>query len=291
MERLEELRRAAVVRVDAWLGANKWAAAQAARWRLSTETLVDGAAALFAAAALLAATVLVWKLLTLLLFGRRRRQQQQKQQQQQNARSLVALLGLQNAGKTALFLQLRDGAAADTHPSQQPNDTTALAQFPRGAVRLVDCPGHPRVRDAWLQQQLAPAATMGKAALVFVVNAVDFAAEAPHVADLLFRVLLLAHPPPAPPPVLVFCNKADLATALAPAQIAAVLERELQQLRETERAAAAAGDAVPDIVKPGKEDEPFVFANAVSPVTFASGSARTGQIEPVTVFIRSHCRL
>lgn len=112
-------------------------------------------------------------------------------------------------------------------------------------------------------------------------------------------------------PLLVFCNKADLSISLSAEQISATLERELcallfqlpstlllaialssscrrQQLRETAKAAAGQEDA-PDIVKPGKEAEPFVFANAVSPVTFASGSARTGQVEPVSLFIRNHC--
>lgn len=124
------------------------------------------------AVVLLLATLIVWRLL------RRGRGTGAGGAAASGRQRPVALLGLPNAGKTALFLHLRDGTASDTHMSQRPNETVTLAQFPQG-VRLIDYPGHQRVRDTWLQ--LVP--SMAKASLVFVVNAVDLPAEAPQVAE------------------------------------------------------------------------------------------------------------
>lgn len=167
MERAEAARRAAVAQVQAWLGVGK-------TWHgVDAELLVTAAAVAVAAAVLLAATLLFWRLL-----GRRHRGAGAGGGGGGGKQRPVALLGLPGAGKTALFLHLRDGTAADTHMSQCPNEAVALAQFPQG-VRLIDFPGHHRVRDTWLQ--LVP--NMSKASLVFVVNSVDFSTESSQVAE------------------------------------------------------------------------------------------------------------
>jgi len=84
----------------------------------------------------------------------------------------ILIVGPMDAGKTTLFLRLRDGSTHNgTVASMQPNEgTTVLRGDPRSArpVRLVDIPGHPRLRREF--DRYANSAR----GVVFLIDAVDF---------------------------------------------------------------------------------------------------------------------
>ena len=145
---------------------------------------------------------------------------------------LFFLLGRALLVKTALFLRLHDGECGDTVVSQVENVATVSVKKKKN-VRLVNTPGHPRVSNHWA----AIAEASSVSCVVFVGGALS-----PEAADMRTSKV----------PVLVFCNKADLASAIPADRIAAELERELQQIRD---ASSTAGDEDEDIVAPGSDHD------------------------------------
>jgi signal recognition particle receptor subunit beta len=140
---------------------------------------------------------------------------------------VILIAGPPGAGKTALFLRLRDGPAA----------TVAAGPGPRRrAVHLVDAPGHPRLRA--LSASHAP----GAAALIFVVDAAEFLGGKADAADQLVGLVRRLGTKArrrgrggrdsgggGGPPILLACNKADLgAAAHSPDFIRKRLEREVE---------------------------------------------------------------
>lgn len=85
----------------------------------------------------------------------------------------VLLVGPSDAGKTALFARLVHGRAVPSHTSMQPN----IGLLPP-ATRLVDVPGHARLRGQGLADHL-PAAK----GVLFVVDASTVARSGPAVAE------------------------------------------------------------------------------------------------------------
>jgi signal recognition particle receptor subunit beta len=86
--------------------------------------------------------------------------------------NVIVLAGPCNSGKTALFLQLRDGSTHNgTVASMQENSSSVKVVGakgrPVGSVTVLDVPGHERLRHK-LEQHLKDAA-----AVIFVVDAVD----------------------------------------------------------------------------------------------------------------------
>jgi len=82
----------------------------------------------------------------------------------------IFLVGPCDSGKTAAMLELRDGKTGDklrlTHTSMQFNESTfALADADGKPVRIIDCPGHSRLRPQLFDM------IEDCAALVFVIDA------------------------------------------------------------------------------------------------------------------------
>ena len=172
---------------------------------------------------------------------------------------LILIAGPSGAGKTTLFLRLRDGAAApasllgSTVSSLAENEAPGAAGGACRGVALVDAPGHPRLRA--LAASHAPAA----AALVFVVDAASFLAGKAEAADQLVSLLRAglgrkagrrrgrASPGGGGTPILLACNKANLgAAAYSPDFIRKRLEREVEAGR------GAAGET---LAPPGEDGE------------------------------------
>ena len=93
----------------------------------------------------------------------------------------VLIVGPCDAGKTTLFLQLRDRATGNgTVASMQPNeaDVKFLSDKPSARpIHIVDIPGHPRLRHVF--DVHAPSAR----GVVFVVDSVDFMPKKAEVAE------------------------------------------------------------------------------------------------------------
>lgn len=92
-------------------------------------------------------------------------------------RSSVLILGPSDAGKTALHTTLAFGHALPSHTSIQANATLYTTPSPGRTLRLVDIPGHPRLRGQFTEY-LADAA-----GIVFVVDAATVSRNGPVVAE------------------------------------------------------------------------------------------------------------
>ena len=230
------------------------------------------------------------------------------------SRSLPTFLvvGPSSSGKTALMtgfasssseLSASKGAAAvETRTSQEPqsldchiptslaasqkyrsaNDPSLLASVTR--FTLHDTPGHGKLRPR--ATELITAETCGA---VFVLDAAASQQHWRDAAEYLYAVLLhIQHLLDAPGsrrrdgfPVLVACNKSDLFTALPPAKIRALLEAELDAVREARsrgivRVGLEDSDEVVDVL--GTAGKRFSFAGLEDEVgivvSFRAGSAR-----------------
>ncbi|CAD7700227.1 unnamed protein product [Ostreobium quekettii] len=202
--------------------------------------------------------------------------------------SSMLLVGPSGAGKTVLFLQLKEGDTLNgTVTSMDENEGTfrPKAEGADGidsAVHFVDLPGHPRLKHK-LEKYIG-----GAAGIVFMLDATDFMPHSKDIAEQLYD--LLTHPVFRNHhiPLLLACNKADLgAKAHTDNFIVKLLEREIENLRSTQSTLEGEGRRTPI----GKEGEAFSFKHVVSKVAVAKISAITGDIGPVLQFTRECVKL
>lgn len=213
-----------------------------------------------------------------------------------NAVLIVGVSGEGDApavGKTSLFkaLQSSQPPKHGTVPSMQINDAIFAPASSSVPLRWIDFPGHPRLRHT-----LPPYLTQAKC-IVFVIDAQRFMAQARKDAELLYYILTDPNVAKQATPVLIFCNKSDVPNPAKTVAVQIRLEAELERAKAASTATLRSA-SVTDAVDPsemdekraflGFENEPFSFEHASSPVSFASGSARTGDVEAVINFVRSN---
>ncbi|WVQ78139.1 hypothetical protein IAT38_000220 [Cryptococcus sp. DSM 104549] len=128
----------------------------------------------------------------------------------------VLLVGPSDGGKTSLFTKLVHDVYPQTHTSIVPSATTFSLPSPYDdnsakQIRLVDLPGHPRLRDE-LKKYVGEAS-----AVVFVVdiqgivrNAAGVAEQLPPVLTALANISLRLPSSSPPPRLLLLAHKADL---------------------------------------------------------------------------------
>ena len=174
-----------------------------------------------------------------------------------SAGNALLLVGPSFSGKTSILSSLAFGQNIPTHVSYQTN--TALYTIPdtKNTLRVVDIPGHPRIRDQF--RDYLPESK----AIVYVVDASTISRNGPAAAEHLHTVMhaLTSLPPSqALPSLLVLAHKTDLlkgvsgsgdADALAVNRVKTILEREL----EKRRASQASGVAVEDLGAEGESVE------------------------------------
>jgi signal recognition particle receptor subunit beta len=115
----------------------------------------------------------------------------------------VLILGPSGAGKTALFLRLRDGKLKDTVTSMQPNEGRVVVENNK-QIRIMDLPGHPTLHESYLQSEVVNAK-----GVVVVIDSMDFNASKEEVARQMYRLLTSPVIRGRGVPVLVACNKQD----------------------------------------------------------------------------------
>jgi len=148
--------------------------------------------------------------------------------------NVVLLVGAPDAGKTAILSTLLYKQTLPTLASLQIN-SSVIALTPASKMRVVDVPGHPRMRD-----QFRDYVSEAKA-VVFVVDASTISRTGPAVAEYLHIVLhSLTSLPPSQrlPALLILAHKADLlkststaSDVLAANRVKSILERELEKRR------------------------------------------------------------
>ncbi|KIK99285.1 hypothetical protein PAXRUDRAFT_822906 [Paxillus rubicundulus Ve08.2h10] len=151
----------------------------------------------------------------------------------------LLLLGPPDSGKTAIMSNLAYDQTLPSHTSLQTN----LAQVvlsPTKTLRVIDVPGHPRIRDQFREH-------LGDAkAIAFVVDSSTISRNASVVAEHLHHVLhaITSLPPTqSTPALLILAHKMDLlksgassnsATSVAISRVCTILERELEKRRASQ---------------------------------------------------------
>ncbi|KAK2466714.1 hypothetical protein APHAL10511_000972 [Amanita phalloides] len=149
----------------------------------------------------------------------------------------LLIVGPSGAGKTAIWSSLAYDETPLTHTSLQTN--SAVYQFAKSnkAIRIIDVPGHPRLRDQF-RNYLTDAR-----AVAFVVDANSISRSGAAVAEHLHHVLhaITSLSPPQSPPLLILVHKVDLLKTLSSApghaadlvitRVKTILERELEKRR------------------------------------------------------------
>ncbi|KAF9447266.1 P-loop containing nucleoside triphosphate hydrolase protein [Macrolepiota fuliginosa MF-IS2] len=151
----------------------------------------------------------------------------------------LLLLGAPDAGKTSLMTALVYDQSLPTHTSIQTN-SSVCAITPIKPFRVIDVPGHPRIRDQF--QEFLPNAKV----IAFVVDASTVSRNGAAVAEHLHHILhsITSLPPSQSlPALLVIAHKADLLRAgssgaqqepLAINRVKNILERELEKRRASQ---------------------------------------------------------
>ncbi|NXX40154.1 AR13A protein, partial [Tricholaema leucomelas] len=120
----------------------------------------------------------------------------------------ILVMGLDNAGKTSVIMDIEKALAGEVLPTAQPGQT--CLRVDRFEVTLVDLPGGQRSRSTWRSHYSEAHG------LLFVLDSSDLARmEEAH--KVLSRVL--SHPDISGKPILLLANKQDAATALLPCEV------------------------------------------------------------------------
>ncbi|RDX80836.1 Signal recognition particle receptor subunit beta, partial [Mucuna pruriens] len=201
----------------------------------------------------------------------------------------IVLTGLTGAGKTVLFYYLRDGSIHDgTVTSMEPNDDTFVLHSETTQkrkvkpVRIVDVPGHSRLLPK-LDEYLPQAA-----AVVFVVDAVEFLPNCRAASEYLYDILTKGCVVRKKIPLLILCNKTDKVTAHSKEFISRQMGKEIDKLRES-RSAISAADIANEFTL-GVPGEPFSFIQCHNKVSLQDASGLTGEISQLEQFIREYVK-
>ncbi|TDL24846.1 P-loop containing nucleoside triphosphate hydrolase protein [Rickenella mellea] len=157
--------------------------------------------------------------------------------------SAILLVGASDSGKTAILTTLVYNQTLQTHTSIQVNSAVLELPSTRRSLRIVDVPGHPRLRGEFKEY-------LGEAkAIAFVVDASTVARNGSAVAEHLHLVLHAIYslpPTQTPPPLCILAHKTDLLTntaststttsssQLAQSRVRTILERELEKRRASQ---------------------------------------------------------
>lgn len=188
-----------------------------------------------------------------------------------NKRQGILLMGVCDSGKTLLFSRLVHKQYKQTHTSLATNTGTVTVPSVGKTLRVIDVPGHERLRTQLLD------ANKGLArAIIFVVDSGTVQKEIKEVAEYLYTVLTDSVISQNAPPVLIACNKQDLTLCKGAGLIQKMLEKEMNTLRVTQSAALQSTDNTGNNnTFLGKRDKDFAFAD-IKPlrVKFVECSAR-----------------
>lgn len=187
---------------------------------------------------------------------------------QRSARRGILLVGLSDSGKTLIFSRLLHSKYVLTHTSMKENIEDLVLN--NSYLRIVDIPGHERLRAQFFEQykQIARG-------VVFVIDSVTFQKDIRDVAEYLYTLLSEQSIKSNTTPFLVLCNKQDQTMAKGSKVIQALLEKEMNLLRQTKSSQLESISSVENTTHfLGKKGKDFEFAH-LNPqkVEFAESSA------------------
>ncbi|KAJ1527087.1 hypothetical protein ONE63_008627 [Megalurothrips usitatus] len=198
--------------------------------------------------------------------------------------AVVLTFGLCDAGKTLVWSQLLFGRKVDTHTSIKEN--VGEYQTNKGVLKLIDIPGHERLRMKFLDQYKS-----STRALIFVVDALTFQKDLRDIAEYLYNILLDGVISRNNPSVLILAHKQDQPMAKGSTLLQTNLERELNLLRDTrDKQLDSLSEKAVKQSYLGKEGKDFTFSQLSVQVDFAETSALSDDpsgLEPVKNWLAS----
>ncbi|XP_049859083.1 signal recognition particle receptor subunit beta-like [Schistocerca gregaria] len=187
---------------------------------------------------------------------------------QRSARRGILLVGLSDSGKTLIFSRLLHSKYVLTHTSIKENIEDLVLN--NSSLRIVDIPGHERLRAKFFEQY-KPIAR----GIVFVIDSVTFQKDIRDVAEYLYTLLSEPSIKSNVTPFLVLCNKQDQTMAKGSKVIQALLEKEMNLLRQTKSSQLESINSAETTTHfLGKKGKDFEFAHLhPQRVEFAESSA------------------
>nr|CAG4638696.1 EOG090X0C7N [Cyclestheria hislopi] len=195
----------------------------------------------------------------------------------------VLVVGLCDSGKTLLFSQLVYKKPRESFTSMQEN-TGDMAIQNKGSLKIIDIPGHERVRQRYLDTYKASAR-----AVIFVIDSLTFSKDIRDVAEYLYTILTDPVISGNCPPFLIACNKQDYDLVKGQQVMKSQLEKEINVLRTTRlnqlQATSSTGSSTTFLGIEGKDFE-FSHLHSIR-VDFSEISAREGTLDPLIKWIHS----
>eukprot|EP00299_Pterocystis_sp_00344_P015713 c7859_g1_i1.p1 GENE.c7859_g1_i1~~c7859_g1_i1.p1 ORF type:complete len:227 (-),score=52.35 c7859_g1_i1:119-799(-) len=195
----------------------------------------------------------------------------------------VLICGPCGAGKTCMFVQLKEGVFPTTQTSMAPQEGEFVftgESENANKVHLVSFPGHSRLRSGL--RDFLPITRC----IVFVVDSLDVSSQARQYADFLYDLLTDPTVLSGKIRMLIACNKQDAAAPLPPAFIQKTLEKELDHVRKARTSMSTQGSEG-ETMYLGIHGEAFQFSQAACDVQFVSCSSTTREgLNTVVTWIR-----
>jgi len=203
-------------------------------------------------------------------------------------RNTLLLVGIPNAGKTVLFVRLRDGLFRGTQTSMKQNDDTfvihsSLQSKPHKPIHVVDLPGHQRLRS--LLKDFLPLAR----GIVFVVDSVDFEQQIRSIAEYLFDIFTNKIVKQKKLPILIVCNKSDILNTNNKTLIQTELETEIDELCSTRKSIPDLhADETETFSLPRSDNGHFSIQLLENNVSFVECSVKAGNVSEIVNFINKY---
>ncbi|KAI9467957.1 MAG: signal recognition particle receptor subunit beta [Benjaminiella poitrasii] len=192
-------------------------------------------------------------------------------------RNSILLLGTSDAGKTAIYRYLKDGKKGPTVSSMKENE----GQFTinNKIFDLVDMPGHDRIRYRYVD--FLPITR----SIIFVIDSTSVSRQIRSVAEYLYDILAKPIVQKQRTPILIACNKSDMITALPIEKIKALLETEINRLRNTRTARVEQQEEDEQEAFLGYEGENFKFDHVDNTVDFEACSVENQDMDNIKDWI------
>lgn len=144
-----------------------------------------------------------------------------------NREPTLIIAGPSNSGKTCLYNLLTTGKIKTTVTSQEPNVAHNFKLSKVSKVRLMEFPGHLKLRNKLLDEIRTSVNIKG---LIFVIDATVDPKQLTKTAEFLFQILQLTERQKNGVDILLACNKSEMFTARPSLKIRDVLEREIEKI-------------------------------------------------------------
>lgn len=149
-----------------------------------------------------------------------------------NREPTFIIAGPSNSGKTCLYNLLTIEKFRSTVMTQEPSVTHSFKLKGSPPVRLMDFPGHLKLRNKLLMELKNSSNVKG---IIFMIDSTVDPKEMTKTAEFLFQILQLTEREKNGVDILLACNKSDSFAARQPLKIKGVLEKEIEKIIQRKR--------------------------------------------------------